>query len=511
MKRLLIFILFSFVFLLPNAWAKEPIRIGSKHFTENYLLAEMMSQLLEARGYSVERVQGLGGTMVCFEALRNGELDVYPEYTGTLLKQILKIKNENKMSSVLKERYDLEILPAFGFNNSYAIALNEDLAEEKGLKKISDLKYQYKLKGGLSYEFLRREDGWEDLAAAYRLSNRVMGMEHGLAYEALRHDQTNFTDAYTTDAKIERYNLRLLEDDLNFFPIYKAVPFVQSNLPEKVKSILSLFENQIDEATMTRLNAQVEINKFSFAEVARTFLKEKGWIKKKLIPVKLSAQSPIVVAPQAEKKNKANVSLLKELSQNCFEHLFMVLVALSLGVVVAIPIGVLAYRNEQWAHFILPLTGLLQTIPSIALLALMIPLFGIGMLPAIVALFLYSLLPIVRNTYVGLNGIEAVYRDTARALGMTPKQRLWEVELRLAYPTLLAGIKTAAIINIGTATLAAFIGAGGLGEPIVTGLALNNHQLILQGAIPAAVLAIGVELLFRLFDPKKQLSLEQSL
>ncbi|MEM6545667.1 MAG: ABC transporter permease, partial [Pseudomonadota bacterium] len=140
--------------------------------------------------------------------------------------------------------------------------------------------------------------------------------------------------------------------------------------------------------------------------------------------------------------------------------------------------------------------GLVQTIPALALLALMIPLFGLGERTAIAALFLYSLLPIVRNTIAGLGGVDPLLRDVAASLGMTPRQQLIKVELPLAMPTIMAGIKTAAVISIGTATLAAFVGAGGLGEPILTGISLNDNRLILQGAIPAALLALITEFAF---------------
>jgi len=164
------------------------------------------------------------------------------------------------------------------------------------------------------------------------------------------------------------------------------------------------------------------------------------------------------------------------------------------------PLGVLIYRYSAAAKPILYFTGLLQTIPSIALLALMIPLFGIGVFPAIVALFLYALLPILRNTATALFSIDPLLKKVATGIGLTRWQRLRLIEIPLSTPTIFAGIKTAAVISIGTATLAAFIGAGGLGEFIVTGLALNNTSMILKGAIPAAILAIFVEFIFEIIE-----------
>ncbi len=181
-------------------------------------------------------------------------------------------------------------------------------------------------------------------------------------------------------------------------------------------------------------------------------------------------------------------------------HIKLTALALMAAMLLAIPVGILVYGLPHIARPVTYFAGLLQTIPSIALLAFMIPLLGIGTLPAIVALFLYSLLPILRNTIIALFSVDPVLKKVSIGMGMTHWQRLRYIEIPLAAPTILAGIKTAAVINIGTATLAAFIGAGGLGEPIVTGLTLNDPKLILQGAIPAAILAIVVELMFELIE-----------
>lgn len=467
----------------PFAWSKntEPIKIASKHFTESYILAEIMGVLLESRGHEVKFVHGLGGTTICFEALRNRKIDLYPEYTGTLEKEILK--SEGPLREKLREKYDLEILGSFGFNNTYAIAV----LQGRDLRAISDLKKMPDLKGGLSYEFLNRVDGWPALKARYGLAQEVLGLEHGLAYEALASGKIDFTDVYTTDAKIEKLNLMILEDDLGFFPRYDAVVLARRGLPPEVISILRELEGVLDERTMIHLNAQAEIEKIPFKIIARVFLEEKG-----LIAGRGDRRSPFT----------GRAPLAPTLAAKTVEHLWITAIALVFAILIAVPLGILSERIRWLGRWIVPVTGLLQTIPSIALLAFMIPLFGIGKLPAIVALFIYGLLPIVRNTYEGIKNVEAGYVEIAEAMGIRPRQRLYLIELPLAYPIILAGVKTAAVINIGTATLAAFIGAGGLGEFIVTGLALNDHRLILQGAIPAAGLAILTEFAFRLFEPK---------
>jgi osmoprotectant transport system permease protein len=223
---------------------------------------------------------------------------------------------------------------------------------------------------------------------------------------------------------------------------------------------------------MRGLNAMVVLEGRSFAEVAHGFLNEAGLLAS---------------GRQRVQESKWTIMLFRTVT-----HLKLTFIALIAGMVVAIPFGILVYRVRAMSRPVMYIAGLLQTIPSIALLAFMVPLFGIGAKPAIMALFLYSLLPILRNTATALFSIDPVLMG----IGLTPQQRLRYVELPLAAPTILAGIRTAAVINIGTATLAAFIGAGGLGEPIVTGLALNDTSLILEGAIPAAVLAIMTEWAF---------------
>src|SRR5690606_31746946 len=188
------------------------------------------------------------------------------------------------------------------------------------------------------------------------------------------------------------------------------------------------------------------------------------------------------------------------------QHLALVGVSLSLAILLAVPLGVLAARHRRSGQGVLGLVGILQTVPSLALFVFMIPLFGIGALPAIAALFLYSLLPILRNPHAGLVGIEPSLRESAAALGLPPGVRLWRVELPLALRSILAGVKIAAVVNVGTATLGALIGAGGYGQPILTGIRLDDIGLIMQGAVPAAMLALAIqgafELVERLMTPR---------
>lgn len=469
----------SFCVCHQGVTAERAVVIGSKKFNESYIVAEIMSQLLEFHDVPVERRFGLGGTLVCYEALKNGEIDVYPEYSGTLEQAILKSAKRRsfpELASEVQSRHGLDLLASFGFENTYAIALKRSKANQLGIEKISDLAQHPNLRYAFSHEFLNREDGWVGLATTYGLTATPRGVEHGLAYEAIDDGRIDVTDVYSTDGDIQRYDLFLLRDDRGYFPTYLAAPLVSPELSDAARGALGGLAGSISAEEMQRLNGGVLLEGKTFADVASAFLNERGLI--------------------SSDAGKPAAGFWTALLRRTWTHLQLTFVALAAGVFVAVPLGTLVFRFARFGRPVIYIVGILQTIPSIALLALMIPLFGIGALPAVVALFLYALLPIMRNTTAALMSIDPVLRKVAVGMGLTAAQRLRYVELPLAGPTILAGIKTAAVINIGTATLAAFIGAGGLGEPIVTGLALNDTGLILQGAIPAAILAVLTEFLF---------------
>ncbi|MEQ8304165.1 MAG: glycine betaine ABC transporter substrate-binding protein [Cyclobacteriaceae bacterium] len=472
-----------FLLLLALNVSGQKIVVGAKHFNEGYILGEMIAVLLEQEGFEVERKFNLGGTAVIYEALKSRSIDIYPEYTGTLAEEVLKSKTRLDYNA-LKERLltdlQLEISGSYGFNNTYALATTGAKASELNLKSISDLRDHPDLTAALSYEFLKRQDGWDNLKSAYGLSISPVGIEHGLAYQAITSDKVELTDVYSTDGEIKKYGLVLLEDDLDYFPKYNPVSVYHTDLDPGVKAIVSKLTGKISEEEMQTMNASVLFEEKSFNEVVNEFL----------LSERLIGNTQVM----------NQTSYWGEILEKTIAHLGITAVSLGLAILVAVPLGILLYLFSSISRPVLYFVGLLQTIPSIALLALMIPLIGIGRMPAIVALFLYALLPILRNTTTGLTSVDPVLRKVARGMGMTAIQRLRYVEFPLAMPSILGGIRTAAVITIGTATLAAFIGAGGLGEFIVTGLALNNTQLILQGAIPAAVLAIMVEFVFELLE-----------
>jgi osmoprotectant transport system permease protein len=477
-------IVLCFLLAVPVEAFARAVVIGCKQDVEGQVLAEIMAQLLEDRGFTVERRYSLGGTLICFEALKRGSIDVYPEYSGTLAQAILQMPGKvshARMRELLRQRYNLEMLDFFGFSNTYALAVSKKTAQRLDLKRISDLSRQPDMRFGFSNEFLNRPDGWIGLAKVYGLSARPVGMEHALTYSAIREDKLDVTDAYSTDGDLRKFDLTLLDDDRGFFPSYLAFPFVRGDLDDAAKQALEELAGTLSAEQVQVLNQSVQEKK-SVPHVAAGFLKSKGL---------LTGQRPAAPTEAAERSIDWWFLL-----QCTLTHLKLTLLSLLAGMAVAIPLAVMVYRLRTVSRTVMYCAGVLQTIPSIALLAFMIPLFGIGAKPAIAALFLYALMPILRNTAAALFSIDPVLRKVSVGMGLTAWQRMRYIDLPLAAPTILAGIKTAAIINIGTATLAAFIGAGGLGEPIVTGLALNDVSLILQGAVPAALLAIVTELAF---------------
>ncbi len=460
---------------------ETPIVVGSKNFTEGYVLAEILAQTLESEGLTVEREFGFAGTLVAFEALRAGEIDLYAEYSGTISQAILQTNAELDGPALAEALapMGLDPLDPFGFDNTYAIAITPALAEALNLERISDLRENPALRFGFSHEFRDRADGWPGLKRTYALPQESTGLEHGLAYQAMLEDEIDATDAYSTDGDLVRYDLRLLEDDLGFFPTYLALPLARADLDPRARAALAPLAGIITETQMRALNAQVTVNGRTFADVAAQFLDEHG----------IATRVP-----------PARSRLQERLFANVLVHLKLTSIALLAATLIGLALALSVYRSPTVSKAVLYTAGLLQTVPSIALLALLIPIAGVGQVPAIIALFLYSLLPIVRNTITALITIDPLLQRVAVALGLTQAQRLRAVYLPLALPHVLAGVRIAAVVSIGTATLAAFIGAGGLGEPIVTGLALNDTGLILQGAVPAAALAVAVELLFEALE-----------
>ena len=476
----------ALLLLVAFAAQGETLRVGSKRFTESYVLGEIVVQAARGAGAQAEHKPGLGNTGIVFAALKAGSIDLYPEYTGTIAKEILKLDGSPGIEQVNRALAPMGFGVAIplGFNNSYALAMREERAQALGIRTLSDLGKHSGLKLGLSQEFIGRTDGWPGLKAAYQWPYATpSGLDHGLAYEAVAAGKIDVMDIYTTDAKIERYRLRALEDDRRFFPRYDAVLLYRLDVPKRFPDAwraLGKLERRIDERRMIRMNAAAELEGRSFAEAAA--LLDAG-------------DAPRSVAA----RSFFGTLFGPDFWRLTGEHLVLVFVSLAASVALGVPLGIAAAKLPRAAQPILGTVGVIQTIPSLALFAFLIVLVGtIGTVPALIALVLYALLPIVRNTHAGLDGIGRGMRQAALALGLRARERLWLVEVPLALPSILAGIKTSAVINVGTATIAAFIGAGGYGERIASGLALNDTVTLLSGAIPAAALALIVQGAFEL-------------
>lgn len=457
----------------------QTVTVGSKKFTESYVLGEIAKKVLEDHGVNAVHRQGLGGTIIVWQALLHGDIGMYPEYTGTISEEILKVKGGTSvaaMTDALKKQ-GIGMTGDLGFNDGYSLVMRADTARKLGITKISDLRGHPELRAGPTPEFLGRKDGWGPLIARYGLAfNDVRGIEHGLGYTALNSGQIDLKECYTTDAKIGEYHLQVLKDDLGYFPQYKAVFLYRLDVPQQAVAAIRTLEGTIDENRMIALNAEAEKTK-DYTRAAMGYFKN---------------------APPAPAANGGG--FLSDLPRLTAQHLTLSAVSLLAAILVSVPLGIVASRPGWLSQTILGVAGIIQTIPSLALLALMIPIFGIGAKPAIIALFLYSLLPIIQNTAVGLRDIPPSLRESAIALGLEKRAQLLKIHLPLAAGAILAGIRTSAVINVGTATLAGLVGGGGYGEPIQSGLNLNDTPTILKGAIPAAILAILVQFGFNLLD-----------
>ncbi len=494
-----LFFLLTLLVITLSSLQAQPVKVGSKKFTESVILGEAITQNLRSDDISAIHKDQLGGTRLLWNALVQGELDIYPDYTGTIIHEILQEETINSTDELRQAlgTMGIKMTAHLGFNNTYAIGVAPETARKYNLKSISDLRGHDQLRFGFTNEFMDREDGWPSLRDHYQLpQSNVRGLDHDLAYKGLEAGSIDLIDLYSTDAEIAYYQLAILKDDLQHFPDYRAVILYRADLVERIPNIdefLGQFSGVISETQMIQMNSAVKLNGLPEAQVAQDFL-----------------QKHFNISSRVETSSR-----LTRLIDTTQEHLFLVILSLSAAILVAIPLGIWGARNASLGQVILSTVGVIQTIPSLALLVFMIPLLGIGGPPALVALFLYSLLPIVRNTISGLTGIPLDIRESALALGLPASARLKLIELPLATQSILAGIKTSAVINVGTATLGALIGAGGYGQPILTGIRLDDTALILEGAIPAAALALlvqwGFDLAERtLLSPGLQITQESS-
>ncbi len=484
-------------FALAAPPANDTLRIGSKRFTESYILAQVLAQTAAPHTPTPPSVlQGLGNTAIVYEALRSGSIDLYPEYVGTISQEILKgdaAMTTQAMNAALAP-LGLGVAVPLGFNDGYALAMREDTAQRLGISSLSDLAKHPELKLGLSNEFIGRADGWRGLAQRYGAPQTPVALDHGLAYDAIAQKQVDVIDIYTTDAKIGHLGLRVLKDDQAYFPRYDAVLLHRLDVPTRFPqawAALQKLSGSIDENAMIAMNARAELQGVAFDVIARDHLAAKA------------GGAPAASSTTQDPNQRGFWAKLfgPDLARLTRQHLALTLISVGLAALIGIPLAVWVFPHPRLRALVLGATGLMQTVPSLALLAMLISLLGvIGTVPALIALALYALLPIMRNTVAGLGEVSGGLRLAGQALGMTAGQRMRHIELPLALPTIVAGVRTATAIAIGTATIAAFIGAGGYGERIVTGLALNDGQLLLAGALPATLLALLGEALFEGVD-----------
>ncbi|WP_296900329.1 glycine betaine ABC transporter substrate-binding protein, partial [Thiohalocapsa sp.] len=410
--------------------SEREVVIGSKKFTESVILGEVLAGLVADARLPVRHRQALGGTRIVYNALVSGEIDAYVEYSGTLIHELLRDAGLERLQDPAERRRRLAerlrrdgilLAGAIGFQNNYALGMTKPRAAELGIERISDLRAHPDLRLRFPNESMERKDGWPALKAAYALPQQdVRGVEHTLAYRALAAGSADVTALYTTDAEIAYYDLATLVDDQGFFPSYDALLLVRADLAQRAPRALKAMRRSIgiiDGERMTALNAAVQLDGASEQEAAADLLAQ---------------TQGIAIATDAE-------GLPARLAKNTAVHALLVGVSLSAAVLIAVPLGIVAAHRRRLGQAVLAVVGIAQTIPALALLVFMIPVFGIGTGSALVALFLYSLLPIVRNTHAGITGIAPALTEAAEALGLPPRAPLWRTELPPALPTILAG------------------------------------------------------------------------
>lgn len=462
-----------------SAKAETIINIGSRNFPESILVAEILSQTIEQEtNYKVKKFYYLGGVNICFNALQANKIDIYPDYISSLANYIfgrdLSLKKSTKdLNTALAEK-QISFSKSLGFDNNFVLLVRKGLADEIHLQNISDLTKE-DLRYGLSHNFIARPDGLSLLEDIYKLDlhKNLKALEYNIALDALRTNKVDLIDAYSTDSRINSSEFQILKDDLNALKSYESILVYRKdllvNFPQ-IKSVIKILEGSLSNQKIIELNQRI-INGESYESVANSFVAE------------LTQRKALQPKSRFEED-------LQSLAKAFVRHLQITFIAVLIALVLGLSLGILISYKENLAKLVLALASIIQTIPSLALLALLIPILGLGMPAAIMALILYGLLPIVQNTYTGIKTIAPEYIDLANSLALKESLILWRIKLPLAMPYIFAGLKTTTVICVGMATLATFVGAGGLGDLIKTGIDLGDNSLILMGAISAALLAL---------------------
>ena len=423
------------------------VRVGSLRDIEGQVLGEIFAQTLESAGEArVERRLGLGGPGVVLAAFGAGEIDLLPQYSGSVADLILREPTLTEFATIRSKMEALghEIVGPLGFNNTYGIGFKRSVADRNGLRRISDLAGR-PWRGGVTPEFRESVTGLGAMERRYGLAlGSVRTMEHALSYVAQARGEVDFVDVYTTDATIRQQDLVVLEDDLGVFVRYDGLVLARNGFSQRFPkswAALQRLTGRLSDSTMTRLNGGFEIDRRDPKAIAAEFLASVGIATP-------SAGSAATGATRTQRPQWLRLTL---------EHLGLVGISLAIALLVGLPLGWWASQRPAVAKTVLSLVGVIQTIPGIALLCFFIPLFGVGWQPAVYALALYALLPIVQGVITGLTHIDQSLRDVAAVLGMSDGQRRRRIELPLAAPAMLAGIRVAAVINVGTAAMASTI------------------------------------------------------
>lgn len=483
-----------------KAEAADRVRIGTQTFTETKILAEIYKAVIEENtDLDVDITTDLASSSLLLRSISRDELDMGTLYSGEIFNGYFDIEDTKDRDAVLRQAqegfdklWDLKWFDPLGFENTYTLAVRQEVAEQYGLTKMSDLKdHAQNMRIGVDTTWLERPaDGYPAFTKAYGFSfAQTSPMEISLVYSAVSDKIVDIVLAYTTDPGLKEFNLVTLEDDKQFFPPFDASTVARKGLlkehPELDEALTSLV-GTIDEDTMTNLSYQVDVEKMEPRTVALKYLVDQGLLDESKLPA--SAKHP-----EANSLVKfyyyitENSSYLLHLT---WVHILMVLCGLGLALVVGIPLGIISARYDKTGRVIMFFTNIIQVLPSMALLVLLMVLFGLGFKSVVIGLFLYSLNPVVRNTYVGLKEVSPALKDAGKGMGMSKFQLLWKVEMPLSIPFLMAGLRVAAVIAIGVAALAPIIGGDGLGREIYAGLNQRHNIKIFAGAIPAALLAI---------------------
>ncbi|MDX2015868.1 MAG: glycine betaine ABC transporter substrate-binding protein [Myxococcaceae bacterium] len=479
--------------LVLTASLNGTVVIGSKMDVEGQVLGELFAQVIEATGEAtVERRFAMGGTAIVFAALDSGAIDLFPEYSGTLAHVVLRDPTASDFDDIKRrtEARGYLVGPALGFNNTYGLGLKRETARRLGVTRVSELVRHAGLRAGFSPEFFAGAFGWPAVQRRYGLTAEARSMDHVIAYTAMAEGEIDLTDVYTTDAVIAQQDLVVLEDDQHVFSRYEGLALAKADFATRFPkswAALQVLAGQLTDEKMIELNGRAQLRREPASIIARDVL----------VGFSLGVHQPVpATRPSTERRWWALT----------VEHLSLVGVSLLASLLVGLPLGILAARRRWLRQLVVGAAGVLQTVPAIALLCFLIPAFGVGRGAALAALFLYGLLPIVRGVVTGVESIDPALLEVATVLGLPPLQRLVRIELPLASVAILNGVQLSAVTGVGTATIAALIGAGGYGSLIITGLSLNDLSLVMAGAAPSAVMALamslGLDLVTRFVVPR---------